>query len=79
MLLGAELYIQWMLSHRISARFRKGGFEKIWKMVKGGFIGFTVKTGVCVKGVSKIKRVGSDIVHQCTDYYFILSMIYVLK
>ena len=33
------------------------------------------------KGVSKIKRMGSDIVHQHQgkDYYFILSKIYVLK
>ena len=29
---------------------------------KGGFVGFTVKKGVC-KGLLKIKQVGSDIVH----------------
>ena len=35
--------------------------------------------GVCVSKVSKIKRAGSDIVHQCRYYYLILSMIYVLN
>ena len=29
-------------------RFRKGGFEKIWKGVKGWVYRFTVKKGVCV-------------------------------
>ena len=63
--------------------FRKSGFEfeKIcWKRVKDGFIGFTVKNGgLCIKVVSKIKRVGSDIVHQCKDSYVILSKIYILS
>ena len=54
-------------------------FEKIWKRVKGWvyFVLLLKKGGLCIKGVSKIKRVGSDIVHQCNNYYFILSKIYV--
>ena len=60
--------------------FRKGGFEKIWKRVKGWVYRFYCLKGcLCIKGVSKITRVGSDIVHQCKDYYFILRKIMFLN